>query len=121
MTLPRKPIIDAALLRGPRPLVGPITPGEVFAWEPDLPHARELLIVRRLYEIDGEGWVEAWDMEYQGTHHNEEARFREACQRTMFNAFPAERPPLLAVAQAAGKRDRNTATSTVPADQRKFG
>ena len=63
----------------------------VGAREPDLPHARELVVVRRLHEDRlGRSWVETWDMAYSGTHHNEESRFREACVRTAFNRFPAE-------------------------------
>lgn len=97
-----KPMIGEAILRrhGKGPLKGPITPGEVFAWEPDLPHARELCIVRRIYPVQKapgwtEIWVEAWDMDYAHTFNNEEARFREACVRTSFNLFPAEKPRMV--------------------------
>jgi hypothetical protein len=102
MPLPIKPTIPSALLREPRkrPLKGQIEPGEVFAWEPDLPHARELVIVRRVYTVRkgehwAESWVETWDMDYAQSHHNEESRFREAAVRTTFNRFPAERPPMV--------------------------
>lgn len=94
--LPSKPPIgENELRRDKRPLRGPIEPGEVFAWEPDLPHARELIIVRRIYKNGGEMWVESWDMNYAKTYHNEEDRFREACVRTQYNLMPAERPALV--------------------------
>lgn len=45
--LPAKPPISPVLLvpHGDGPYEGAIRPGDVFAWEPDLPHARELLVV----------------------------------------------------------------------------
>jgi hypothetical protein len=86
---------EPILVRGPRPLEGEIVPGEVFAWEPDLPWARELVIVRRVYERGGTTWIEAWDMDYTRTVQNEEGRFREAAYRTMFNRFPSEKPRML--------------------------
>ena len=88
-------ISEAILRRGPTPLEGPIMPGEVFAWEPDLPYARELFIVRRTYQRGDEPWVESWDMNYTATSHTDEERFREAAVRTGFQRFPAERPPLM--------------------------
>lgn len=50
MTIPRfRPIIDpAVLLPSERPYKGPIRVGDVFAWEPDLPSARELCVVTRV-------------------------------------------------------------------------
>lgn len=47
--MPILPAIAGVLLvRGERPYEGPIEVGMVFAWEPDLPHARELLVVTRI-------------------------------------------------------------------------
>jgi hypothetical protein len=47
--LPVLPMIgEAELLREARPYAGQIRIGQVFAWEPDLSHARELLVVTRI-------------------------------------------------------------------------
>ena len=79
--LPTKPLLhEAELKRGPRPYMGPIEPGEVFAWEPDLPYARELCVVTRLtgdyvWTKPIKGGKEVW---------NDISRFREAVVPTIF-------------------------------------
>ena len=103
-----KPAIDlSVIVAGSRPLVGPIAIGHVFAWEPYLPHARELALV---VGLAAEGEVEE-----QLIHHatgtavltmrrgpgvlsispfagtavwNDEGRFREACFRTTLKELP---------------------------------
>lgn len=89
MSPPYKPMIpDAVIIRHDGVLIGDIKPGEVFAWNPDIPHARELVIVST---IDN-GSVGSWDMDYKRLYFNDERTFREVCFRTKFNLFPA-RPP----------------------------
>lgn len=47
--LPHLPALnEAELVRGARPYAGPLEPGDVFAWEPDLPHARKLCVITRI-------------------------------------------------------------------------
>jgi hypothetical protein len=71
------------------PLVGRIEIGEVFCWEPDLPHARELCVVSR---IEGERiWM--WDYPRREREScTDDSRFREACFRTRYNPVPSVRP-----------------------------
>jgi hypothetical protein len=75
------------------PIAGDIGIGEVFAWEPDLPFARELLIVSRIVERKGRKRViYTWDMNYTREVCNDERRFRDACHRTRFNRFSSSPP-----------------------------
>lgn len=85
-------IAEAFLVRhGDGPLQGDIEVGEVFAWEPDLPGACELVVVTeaaggRVYSrrLDGVPPVLVlW---------NDESRFREACVRTAYNRMPVDNP-----------------------------
>jgi hypothetical protein len=97
--LPEKPEIDpAVMVSGPRPLVGDIRLGEVFAWEPGLPHARELCIVSRIVTEPGrETIIWTYDMDYRREVWNDESRFREAAVRTQHVPLPARPlaiPPL---------------------------
>lgn len=89
---------------------GEILPGQVFAWEPDLPHARELLVVTRVGGPPPPGqviehargtaifppplgvliWSRRFDGERFGTTasfarevYNDEERFREAVVPTL--------------------------------------
>lgn len=87
--LPNNPMInEAELRRGKRPYEGEITPGDVFAWEPDLPYARELVVVKcitktRVCTRPLNGDEEVW---------NDLSRFREAVVPTAFNRMPPTRP-----------------------------
>jgi hypothetical protein len=91
----------AVLVQGSCPLVGPIEPGEVFAWEPDKPHARELLVVVRIEERPGDERlihsrpIGASPWGRIDTSGNDESRFREACWRTIYHPHPPI-PPLVA-------------------------
>ena len=88
-------IPSTVLVLSPRPLKGQIAPGEVFAWEPNLPYSRQLLIVTRIELREGdEALIWATDMDYTEEFWNYESRFREACIRTMFNKFPTTKKPL---------------------------
>lgn len=83
MSLPIKPMIaEAVLCRGERPYKGAIEPGDIFAWEPDLPHARELVVVTRVEWCIGPGLYEAriWarDIDSNNEHWNPEEMFRQA-------------------------------------------
>lgn len=107
VTLPDRPAIDRAVLDfggctlrdtddGPmRWFAGDIRPGQVFAWEPDLPHARELLVVTRVGDpppdtvvrhargvavLSGGRGPMVWARPIDGTreYYNDEDRFREA-------------------------------------------
>lgn len=101
-------------LRDDRDLLkGEIVPGEVFAWEPDLPGARELVVVSRIEEAPGsagdkvildtprhhvtflgssERQIWCWDFpDYRREVSSDEGRFREACYRTLFNLMPTSR------------------------------
>lgn len=94
--LPFRPIIPEPLMRRcERPYDGPVKPGDVFAWEPDIETARELLVVTRItkepsfpdpYEervftrpIDG--GKEVW---------NSMSRFREAVVPTLFRPWQVD-------------------------------
>lgn len=118
--LPRLPEIPEAYLdrRGvvhlkgadglERTYEGPIEPGEVFAWEPDIPTARQLVIVcqvddalgdeRRIWTLDLNsplrGRPDRWKAAMRHTARsfidgaptwNDESRFREAVVPTLFN------------------------------------
>jgi len=82
---------------------GPIEVGMIFAWEPDLPHAQELLIVVKIDEetvrAEKQIWTMPLDSPYRGkpwTPHvapqlfegkplpQDEGRFREAIVTTYF-------------------------------------
>ncbi len=90
MSLADKPIISEAVLRRdqcmpgfrecPRWYGGEIEPGMVFAWEPDLPHARELVVVTRITGSPRRPAI--WTRPILGSRDdevwNEISRFREA-------------------------------------------
>lgn len=85
--LPVMPAIEESVIdrSGPQGYDGPIAVGAVFAWEPDLPHARELLIVTR---IDGDSrccviWTKPLTRDRAHTW-NDESRFREAVYPTHY-------------------------------------
>lgn len=103
MTLPIKPAIpEAVLRRGSRPYLGKISVGKIFAWEPDLPHARELCVVTRLAEPEEPLRVkhrtgtallsrgtepQVWSRQYPDggeEYNNDISRFREAVVPTIF-------------------------------------
>lgn len=88
---------------------GDIRPGQVFAWEPDLPHARELLVVTRVggpppadvtvEHARGTAYFPAplglliWSRPFEAGQsasaparevYNDEDRFREAVVPTLF-------------------------------------
>lgn len=78
------PIIpEAYIVRDePRPLHGDIRRGMILAWEPDLPTARELVIVTK---VRGDFvWVRNLDDKYGRSYMNDESRVREACWPTRF-------------------------------------
>lgn len=94
-----KPALGEAILcRGERPYSGPIEPGDVFAWEPDLPHARELVVVSRIErQVSGAGYqCRVWCRRIDGTEYfdgrkevyNPEDVFRAAVVPTRFKRFP---------------------------------
>jgi hypothetical protein len=83
---------------------GEIAPGEIFAWEPDLPHARELVLVTRVIgdaasgdrRIYTRGLDDRAPKALGSTPHvlerwNEESRFREAVVPTLMKPWPVER------------------------------
>jgi hypothetical protein len=84
--MPIQPIIPEAYIvrNAPRPLLGDIRPGMIFAWEPDSPTARELVIVTRV-EPD-KVWARNLEESRGGYlgYVNDEDRFREACWPTLF-------------------------------------
>lgn len=106
MSLPiLPPINEAILIRHEGDYTGPIEPGMVFAWEPDLPKARELIIVTRVTQPgdpDAPGGSEVehatgtayflpplettiWAQSLTGNDSeisNTESRFREAVKAT---------------------------------------
>jgi hypothetical protein len=104
----RPVIAEAFLRRSGRPYRGDIRPGDVFAWEPDLPHARELCVVTRLTGpredevirhargtavICGTGEPLVWSRPLDGDDEwwNTESRFREAVVPTLFRPHPPRR------------------------------
>lgn len=114
--LPNKPMIpEAELRRGKRPYKGNIVPGDVFAWEPDLPHARELVVVTRItgphfpnpieqpFLIDfSEGnELTVWTRPLNGWEEagNEMSRFREAVVPTAFNRMLPTPPTIEEIAK----------------------
>lgn len=79
-----KPLIPEPYIvrSAPRPLCDPIKPGQILAWEPDLPTARELVIVTK---VRGDFvWVRNLDDKYGRSYMNDESRVREACWPTRF-------------------------------------
>lgn len=73
---------ETYLIRAPRPYTGAINPGDVFAWEPDIPPACCLLVVDR---VEG-GYVYACDLDSDRTraYRNTIERFREAVIPTRY-------------------------------------
>lgn len=90
MRLPVKPMLEsAAILREARPYKGLIEPGSIFAWEPDLPHARCFCLVTKVVKREGdETLIYTRDIKGSGEYYNEESRFREAVYPTLFNPWP---------------------------------
>jgi hypothetical protein len=102
--LPVLPMLDETVLvrTAPRPYTEVILPGMIFAWEPDLPHARCLLIVTKItgpqptFEIKhGRGTAVIssrhdhliWSKYFPTREYevwNDESRFREAVIPTRF-------------------------------------
>lgn len=90
------PIIAGAILAapGPRPYSGPISVGDVFAWEPDDPKLRELVVVTRMTE--NFIWTVPFDERFRKINGlnteevpNPDARFREAAHPTIYKPVPA--------------------------------
>jgi len=84
--LPTMPMIpEAELKRGWTPYMGEIERGMIFAWEPDEPKARELIIVIRVDRGD-ETYV--WSRPLSDKHARatwaSEGRFREAVVETLY-------------------------------------
>jgi hypothetical protein len=103
-TLPTKPqLFPGELQMHEGNLEGPIGLGEVFAWEPHLPWARELIVVTRIEEPPGdERVIYTRPFPSYGTENgNDEGRFREAVVRTWFRLMPTEKPAL-AIPSLAG-------------------
>lgn len=102
--LPIKPALpEAELIRDTqRPYNGEIRPGDIFAWEPDLPYARELLIVTEISEppppleirhargiahISCGSGLQIWTVPFPDGGreiNNDISRFREAVIPTLF-------------------------------------
>ena len=102
--MPILPIIPESVIcrnRG-KQYNGPIEPGMVFAWEPDLPHARELCVVTKIgdalppltvahstgkatiYRGDGQ-MIYSRSIQLNGDEvYNEISRFREAVHATNY-------------------------------------
>jgi hypothetical protein len=60
---------------------GPITAGMEFIWEPDMPHARQHIVVTRVAPIAGDEtriWSHEVDQPPATAYWNDESRFREA-------------------------------------------
>lgn len=98
-SLPIRPAIAPAfIIRDRRPLRGPIKPGHIFAWEPDIPHARELVVVTRV-EGDSDD-ARIWSRPIDGDNEvwNTVDRFREAAYATIMNPHPIKRPTVNDVA-----------------------
>jgi len=91
--LPIKPMIaEVEIVRHKGKLKGAIKEGEVFAWEPDLPWARELLIVTSIEtREDATIIIHTKDMNYENPAWNTERKFRESAQRTRFRNFPTKK------------------------------
>jgi hypothetical protein len=87
---------EAVLVRGPRPYTGSVEPGDVFAWEPDLPHARMLCVVMEVKNNGEEDWVRTRPLEKNMPGSlaepcwNSMDRFREAVVPTLFKKMPVE-------------------------------
>ena len=104
-TLPFKPMLFPEELRmHDGNLVGPIDLGEVFAWEPHLPWARELLVVTRIELPAGDERVIYTRPfpSYGAENRNNEGRFREAVVRTWFQLMPTEEPRIGLVSAPGG-------------------
>lgn len=90
-SLPAKPAFSGHCEDAPRPYKGNIEVGMVFAWEPTLPHARELILVTAisLPHLGEEALIHTEtlsdDSRTGQTFSNTEDRFREAVVPTMFN------------------------------------
>ncbi len=122
------PIIDPAVLDlnpdlyrcgGGRYYVGPIRVGQIFAWCPELPRARELVIVTKITtpgdpeheataksmqfrgvrvlfppSMDDLIWTKALDRSHpyygRGPFHNTEDHFRSSVQATLYKDMAAE-------------------------------
>lgn len=107
VTLPSLPEIPRAMLRPTkRPYKGAIGVGDVFAWEPDLPHARELCVVTRItgpLEPEAITHSRGTAVLFRGSETtiltrplgggkevwNDESRFREAVVLTIFRPMAA--------------------------------
>ncbi len=99
-SLPIKPEIPAVVLsttgmESYDDYAGPIEPGMVFAWEPFLPWARELIIVAEIagsrigtYRQIGTYSFPASFEGYKDMRWNDISRFREAVAPTRYNKFP---------------------------------
>lgn len=103
------PVPEAMLLRHDGELQGDIGIGEIYAWEPDLPHARELCVVIGLTGPDhlkqmtiehgrgvaflaaerGEGVI-SQRPDGGKALWNDISRFREACMRTRFKPITVD-------------------------------
>ena len=79
MNLPILPAIPEVFLRRNEPLV--LVAGEVVAWEPDLEHARQLVVITRVVDVPGDErriWARALaSMTGDGEYWNDESRCRE--------------------------------------------
>jgi hypothetical protein len=75
---------------------GPIEPGEIYAWEPDLPHARQLMLVTRVANRAPDEpaiWcapIADGQAQHDKAVWNDESRFREAVVPTIMNPWPTE-------------------------------
>ncbi len=103
------PIPEVELVRHKGLLEGPISVGEVFAWEPDLPHARELIVVVEITDdthriestvshdrglaiitVENGAGVRSRSLSGGPVCWNDMSRFREAAMRTKYqNMFSA--------------------------------
>lgn len=87
---PFRPIIsDVEIRRETCPVVGPIEAGEVFAWMPDDPDQRQLVVVSR---VDPHRLrILVWDFpHYWILIDHDEFAFRRGAYRTRFNLMPSE-------------------------------